>query len=178
MLRPWPSGAVRVLCRVNHPVLACPSVYAARFPSTRRLQSTASTDRVPLRKQLKQEAKALKAQKKLRKESEEASRQEWELTVGVEIHAQLNTEAKLFSRKSTPSASRPWLCNSPFTPGAGAPTSTNETPNSNVALFDLAFPGSQPVRIEHLHGNRIESSSRHRNSKPPPSSQPFAQPSP
>ena len=102
MLRPRLSGAARVLCRVNRPVLARPSVYATRFPSTRSLQSTASTDRVPLRKQLKQEAKALKAQKKLRKESEEASRQEWELTVGVEIHAQLNTEAKLFSRESTP----------------------------------------------------------------------------
>lgn len=102
MLRPWPSGAVRVLCRVNWPVLARPPVNAARFPSTRSLQSAASTDRVPLRKQLKQEAKALKVQKKLRKETEEASRQEWELTVGVEIHAQLDTEAKLFSREYSP----------------------------------------------------------------------------
>jgi aspartyl-tRNA(Asn)/glutamyl-tRNA(Gln) amidotransferase subunit B len=101
MLRPWPSGAVRVLCRVNRPFLARPQVNPARFPSTRSLQS-AATDRVPLRKQLKQEAKALKAQKKLRKESEETSRQDWELTVGVEIHAQLDTEAKLFSRESTP----------------------------------------------------------------------------
>jgi aspartyl-tRNA(Asn)/glutamyl-tRNA(Gln) amidotransferase subunit B len=102
MLRPWPSGAVRVLCRVNRPLLASSQVHAARFSTTRCLQSAASTDRVPLRKQLKQEAKALKAEKKLRKESEEASRQEWELTVGVEIHAQLNTEAKLFSREYLP----------------------------------------------------------------------------
>lgn len=101
MLRPWPRGAVRVLCRVNQPFLARPRVDPARFPSTRSIQSAASTDRVPLRKQLKQEAKALKAQKKLRKESEEVSRQNWELTVGVEIHAQLDTEAKLFSREST-----------------------------------------------------------------------------
>ncbi|KAF3387047.1 Glutamyl-tRNA [Penicillium rolfsii] len=122
MLRPWPRGAVRVLC-VNRPCLARPHLDPARFPSARNLQVAASADRVPLRKQLKQEAKALKAQKKLRKESEEVSRQDWELTVGVEIHAQLDTEAKLFSR---------------------APTSTSETPNSNVALFDLAFPGSQP----------------------------------
>lgn len=27
----------------------------------------------------------------------------------------------------------------------GAPTSTSDVPNTNVALFDLAFPGSQPV---------------------------------
>lgn len=29
----------------------------------------------------------------------------------------------------------------------GAATSTSDTPNSNVALFDLAFPGSQPVSV-------------------------------
>lgn len=29
--------------------------------------------------------------------------------------------------------------------GTGAATSTSDVPNSNVALFDLAFPGSQPV---------------------------------
>lgn len=27
----------------------------------------------------------------------------------------------------------------------GAPASTSNLPNTNVALFDLAFPGSQPV---------------------------------
>ncbi|TQB70442.1 hypothetical protein MPDQ_000470 [Monascus purpureus] len=85
--------------------------------------STYSSDRIPLRKQLKQEAKALKARKKKRRENEEASREKWELTVGIEIHAQLDTESKLFSR---------------------AATSTSDIPNSNVALFDLAFPGSQP----------------------------------
>ncbi|KAI9369359.1 GatB/GatE catalytic domain-containing protein [Aspergillus egyptiacus] len=85
--------------------------------------SADSQETVPLRKQLKQDAKAVKARKRERREQEEASRQKWELTVGVEIHAQLNTESKLFSRAST------------------LPT---ELPNSNVALFDLAFPGSQP----------------------------------
>ncbi|KAF4215854.1 hypothetical protein CNMCM8980_004183 [Aspergillus fumigatiaffinis] len=85
--------------------------------------TTESRERIPLRKQLKQDAKALKAQKRQKRESEEASRQKWELTVGIEIHAQLNTETKLFSRAST---------------------SNTDTPNSNVALFDLAFPGSQP----------------------------------
>ncbi|KAJ6003433.1 hypothetical protein N7451_005980 [Penicillium sp. IBT 35674x] len=119
MLRPWlSSGAVRTLSKAPRslrPLL----IPRNNFSSTSNLQ----TDRVPLRKQLKQDAKSLKAQKKQRKENEEASRQEWELTVGVEIHAQLDTAAKLFSR---------------------APTSTSATPNSNVALFDLAFPGSQP----------------------------------
>ncbi|KAJ5638326.1 hypothetical protein N7490_008205 [Penicillium lividum] len=119
MLRPWlGGGAVRSLRHA--PSSLCPCVIPrVNFSSASNLQS----DRIPLRKQLKQEAKSLKAQKKQRKENEEASRQEWELTVGVEIHAQLDTAAKLFSR---------------------AATSTSDTPNSNVALFDLAFPGSQP----------------------------------
>ena len=78
-----------------------PSIPKASFSSApnRYLQPSTSADRVPLRKQLKQEAKALRSHKKQRKETEEASRQEWELTVGVEIHAQLDTEAKLFSRQ-------------------------------------------------------------------------------
>lgn len=98
MLRPWPSsGAVRALSRtVRRPLWIRPHTFylSTVAPSL----SATSADRVPLRKQLKKEAKNLKAQKKQRKESEEASRQEWELTVGVEIHAQLNAGAKLFSR--------------------------------------------------------------------------------
>lgn len=55
-------------------------------------------------------------------DSETLSR--WELTVGLEIHAQLNTENKLFS---------------------GAQTSANDTANTHVAPFDFALPGSQPA---------------------------------
>ena len=47
----------------------------------------------------------------------------WTLTVGLEIHAQLNTERKLFST---------------------AKSSENDEPNTNVSVLDLAFPGSQP----------------------------------
>ncbi|KAL3493730.1 Glutamyl-tRNA amidotransferase subunit B, mitochondrial [Aspergillus germanicus] len=102
-----------------------PTLRLPSYNPSRNLQTapTDAQDRVPLRKQLKQDAKSAKAQKRQRREQEEASREKWELTVGVEIHAQLNTEAKLFSRAST---------------------SSSEVPNSNVALFDLAFPGSQP----------------------------------
>lgn len=100
MFRPWPNrGFVRLYRSVQRP-LHLPHNRISTV--TRSLQSVAP-DRVPLRKQLKQEAKTLKAQKKHRKESEEVSRQEWELTVGIEIHAQLDTEAKLFSRRSTES---------------------------------------------------------------------------
>lgn len=48
----------------------------------------------------------------------------WEIVCGLEIHAQLNTERKLFSN---------------------AKTSFNESPNEHVALFDAALPGSQPI---------------------------------
>ncbi|RAL01686.1 glutamyl-tRNA(Gln) amidotransferase subunit PET112 [Aspergillus ibericus CBS 121593] len=133
MLRPW----LRQCPRATRS-LACSQCHLPRPQFTRRtlnprslsqpirtLQTTAaeSPDRVPLRKQLKQDAKAVKARKRQTRENEEASRQKWELTVGIEIHAQLNTESKLFSR---------------------APTSSTDLPNSNVALFDLAFPGTQP----------------------------------
>ncbi|KAL4969515.1 glutamyl-tRNA(Gln) amidotransferase subunit PET112 [Aspergillus stella-maris] len=127
-LRHYPRATVRSpFCPrcLHHDIPRIPKVHQPTFTPLRRLQtsSTDSQDRVPLRKQLKQDAKVVKSQKRLRREQEEASRQKWELTVGVEIHAQLNTEAKLFSR---------------------ATALPSELPNSNVALFDLAFPGSQP----------------------------------
>ncbi|KAK1767457.1 amidotransferase-like protein [Phialemonium atrogriseum] len=80
----------------------------------------------PLRKQLKEQAKALKAAgRKKKAKADSQTVPGWELTVGIEIHAQLNTARKLFS---------------PATASA-----LNDTPNSHVALFDLAMPGSQPV---------------------------------
>ncbi|KAK4235141.1 Glutamyl-tRNA amidotransferase subunit B, mitochondrial [Achaetomium macrosporum] len=84
-----------------------------------------ATPVTPLRKQLKEQAKALKASgKKKKKNADSQTVPGWELTVGIEIHAQLNTARKLFSP---------------------AVTSFNDLPNSHVALFDLAMPGSQPL---------------------------------
>jgi aspartyl-tRNA(Asn)/glutamyl-tRNA(Gln) amidotransferase subunit B len=82
----------------------------------------------PVRKLLRQEAK----QKRLEAKSSSiehlkpnlVTEGEWELTVGIEIHAELDTERKLFS---------------------SAGTSVNDKPNSNVALCDLGYPGAQPV---------------------------------
>jgi aspartyl-tRNA(Asn)/glutamyl-tRNA(Gln) amidotransferase subunit B len=74
---------------------------------------------------LKDQAKALKASgKKKKKNADNQTAPGWELTVGIEIHAQLNTSRKLFSP---------------------AATSFNDPPNSHVALFDLAMPGAQPL---------------------------------
>ncbi|KAF9891084.1 hypothetical protein FE257_005019 [Aspergillus nanangensis] len=131
MLRSWLRQSPRALRSLTN--LKC-DPFASQFHlriahhslrSIRSVQTatTESQDHVPLRKQLKQGAKSLKEHKRQRRAAEEASREKWELTVGIEIHAQLNTEAKLFSRAATSSA---------------------DLPNSNVALFDLAFPGSQP----------------------------------
>jgi hypothetical protein len=57
---------------------------------------------VPLRKQLKDEAKAKKSASsetrgKTKKQDIDPRLKNWELTVGIEIHAQLNTTRKLFS---------------------------------------------------------------------------------
>ena len=52
----------------------------------------------PLRKQLKDEAKVKKGEVKNSRAQDVDSRlAAWELTVGIEIHAQLNTARKLFS---------------------------------------------------------------------------------
>ncbi|KAI1843437.1 hypothetical protein JX265_013319 [Neoarthrinium moseri] len=80
---------------------------------------------VPLRKQMKDEAKKAKALgKKKKKNASNQVIEGWELTVGIEIHAQLNTARKLFS---------------------AAATSFNDDPNTHVAYFDLATPGSMPI---------------------------------
>src|SRR5262249_30640011 len=48
----------------------------------------------------------------------------WEIILGLEVHAQVISEAKLFS---------------------GAATSFGAEPNSQVSLVDAAFPGMLPV---------------------------------
>ncbi|KAL1616548.1 hypothetical protein SLS54_008283 [Diplodia seriata] len=104
-------------------------------PTARYLHAAARLrdDVVPFRKQLKDEERRKKAEaggKKAKKnktndkaEAADPLLQKWELTVGIEIHAELNTARKLFS---------------------SAATSTADAPNSHAALFDVAFPGTQP----------------------------------
>ena len=89
--------------------------------------TTSPSPPVPFRKQLKEEAKARKlaGDRKSEKFSEPPDQhvEKWELTVGIEIHVELNTERKLFSQ---------------------ALTSLNNVPNTHVSAFDAALPGSQP----------------------------------
>lgn len=79
---------------------------------------------VPLIKHLRQQAKAQKAAGK-KNNAELQTVPGWELTVGIEIHAQLNTRRKLFS--------------------AATPPLPSDQPNARTAFFDLAIPGSQPI---------------------------------
>ncbi|EXJ95757.1 aspartyl-tRNA(Asn)/glutamyl-tRNA (Gln) amidotransferase subunit B [Capronia coronata CBS 617.96] len=81
-------------------------------------------DSAPLRKELKDAAKAArKAAAAVPPESPDIL-PDWELTVGIEIHAQLNAARKLFSTADTYPASEP---------------------NSHISAFDIALPGSLPV---------------------------------
>jgi aspartyl-tRNA(Asn)/glutamyl-tRNA(Gln) amidotransferase subunit B len=52
------------------------------------------------------------------------ARHDWELVIGMEVHAQVSSEAKLFS---------------------GASTAFGAEPNSNVSFVDAAMPGMLPV---------------------------------
>ena len=107
--------------------------YITKWHSSRGLTTTAnaSPDAVPLRKHLKDEAKRKKAEAKAsnsgnKKQKTDPRLEKWELTVGIEVHAELNTACKLFSSAPTASAEG------------------NGLPNSHVALFDAAMPGAQP----------------------------------
>jgi hypothetical protein len=76
------------------------STFGQRF-RVRLLHASVSLrdDVVPLRKQLKDKSKAARASqsKQQAKTSKQDAVEGWELTVGIEIHAQLNTARKLFS---------------------------------------------------------------------------------
>jgi len=53
---------------------------------------------------------------------------DWEYVIGLEVHAQVKSNSKLFS---------------------SSPATFGQTPNSCVALFDAALPGMLPVLNEH-----------------------------
>ena len=56
------------------------------------------------------------------------AKHDWELVIGMEVHAQISSNAKLFS---------------------GASTRFGAEPNSNVAFVDAAMPGMLPVINEY-----------------------------
>ena len=58
---------------------------------------------------------------------------DWEVVIGLEVHAQVTSNAKLFS---------------------GASTKFGSEPNANVALVDAAMPGMLPVPNLNASGRR------------------------
>ncbi len=64
------------------------------------------------------------------------AKQDWELVIGMEIHAQVSSNAKLFS---------------------GASTTFGAEPNSNVAFVDAAMPGMLPVINEYCVEQAVKS---------------------
>ena len=59
----------------------------------------------------------------------------WEVVIGLEIHAQISANTKLFSASSTESGAEP---------------------NTNVSLFDAAFPGTLPVLNQYCIDQAIK----------------------
>ena len=130
-------GLLRTLWSINQPYCSIEpstrSQLSRKCHQTRRLQTRGHTANVntpiPLRKKLKEEAKARNSSPKTQNtanavpRSSNAELSRWELTVGIEIHAELNAACKLFSP---------------------AQTSLSDTPNSHVSMFDVAIPGAQP----------------------------------
>jgi aspartyl-tRNA(Asn)/glutamyl-tRNA(Gln) amidotransferase subunit B len=122
-----------ITTRLHAPRSVPRACYITKWHSSRGLTTAAnaSPDAVPLRKHLKDEAKRKKAEAKAsnngnKKQKTDPRLEKWELTVGIEVHAELNTACKLFSSAPTTSAEG------------------NSLPNSHVALFDAAMPGAQP----------------------------------
>ena len=115
-------------------------IYA--FSSKIRYLHDATSSPVPFRKQFRDEQRKRKLEGQAQSPSNGSiggKAVDWELTVGIEIHAQLNTDLKLFSGKLLKIPSRP--------PAnlLGAAAVSDAPSNTIVALFDLALPGSQPV---------------------------------
>ena len=95
------------------PVGACDNAPKRNTNLRRRLLTTGlPAEQVSFRKQLKDEVKERRAAGHVgARPPTEALKdklsEQWELTVGIEIHAQLNTERKLFS---SPSPLLYWIC--------------------------------------------------------------------
>ncbi|KAG4436493.1 hypothetical protein IFR05_008034 [Cadophora sp. M221] len=115
------TGCLRLRqCRQTAQSL-CPQRY---HTTQTAIDSSLAGSPIAYRKQLKDEAKTRKAEGGKKSNKDNQTLNEWELTVGIEIHAQLNTARKLFS---------------------SAASTINDVPNTHVALFDVAMPGSQPT---------------------------------
>jgi len=104
MLRRWTSSRfVSTVC-FQHGTIRPErtSIYTAANQSFHSA-CVARAEHAPLRKQLKDAARESRGKRDIRINERDQIRHDrlaqWELTVGIEIHAQLNTGSKLFSRR-------------------------------------------------------------------------------
>lgn len=95
---PW-TLAIRASSRLKKPYKVNAILASWALGGGWRLQARQYADITPLRKQLKDEAKVRRAAgpRGPAIATIQEDNNKWELTVGIEIHAQLNTERKLFS---------------------------------------------------------------------------------
>lgn len=92
----------RLRCFIRHVASNARSLHLSRP----RFQG----DHIPLRKELKDAARSARLATPASSVQSPDILDDWELTVGIEVHAQLNTSRKLFSRKWCMALS----CNSPL----------------------------------------------------------------
>ncbi|KAK1084526.1 hypothetical protein LTR33_002608 [Friedmanniomyces endolithicus] len=136
-IRTAPSHFARALQCTSPGLIRCPRpCIVAKWLQSRNLTTAtpAAQEAIPLRKHLKDEAKRKKADAKRdgntasTKSGADPRLEKWELTVGIEIHAELNTACKLVSSA----------------PAEVLETDNGGMANSRVAMFDAALPGTQP----------------------------------
>ena len=171
MVHPWITESIRALLPRSHQLCReCLGARNRRHAAPPQLlfrrsllhsqsgppTGTTTPDIVPLRKQLKDEARKKRAVEgfetgRKKGKTKDPRLEDWELTVGIEIHAQLNTDRKLFSSCEVPREEEAYAKSDCV---AGAAASVSDSPNSHVALFDVAFPGTQPVCFTMTPGLR------------------------
>ncbi|KEF62621.1 aspartyl-tRNA(Asn)/glutamyl-tRNA (Gln) amidotransferase subunit B [Exophiala aquamarina CBS 119918] len=122
-----PQGVsfLHLACRRSYDVQ--PPFYLKRVSPGRGLHFSnpvLQDDRNPLRKELKDAARTARLATAATCVQSPDVLDGWDLTVGIEVHAQLNTSHKLFST---------------------APAAPTLNPNTQLACFDTAVPESQPV---------------------------------
>ncbi|KAK1060537.1 hypothetical protein LTR74_011781 [Friedmanniomyces endolithicus] len=136
-IRTAPSHFARALQCTSPGLIRCPRpCIVAKWLQSRNLTTAtpAAQEAIPLRKHLKDEAKRKKADAKRdgntasTKSGADPRLEKWELTVGIEIHAELNTACKLFSSA----------------PAEVLESDNGRMANTRVAMFDAALPGTQP----------------------------------
>lgn len=100
MLRRWLQYRFVSTAYASHASRGRETVLSNHFRSTFHTSACRSAENAPLRKQLKDAARASRLEPKSTDSLREQKHyDDWECTIGIEIHAQLNTTSKLFSRK-------------------------------------------------------------------------------